>query len=198
MAAFSADNLHELQSIVIQRERMLNRQSIDNNTPKVLEHIKKIINKDSIFERLKQVCSTHSKPWDLKIAIYGYNGIKKLEPNSRMTVSHVIEREEFLYLLDEMFNGDRPLGGYRFRVTTRKMDGLHFGWREMMLHYYDKGVPIKLIRSDPKIMKDLPASPVQMNPEDNDMPPLEDDESDHGARCTCPECREHYVYNRNY
>ena len=191
MAAFSADNLHELRSVVFQRERMLNGQVINNNTPKVLEHIKKIINKDSIFERLKQVCTTHKKPWDLKIGIYGYNGVKYLEPNSRMTVGHVIEREEFLYLLDEMFNGDRPLGGYRFRVTVRNMEGFHYGWREIMLHYYDKGVPTKLIRSGPKIDHDLPASPVEMNPEYDDMPPL-DDESVHSGGCSCRKCRSGY------
>ena len=188
MAAFSVDNLLELRSAVSYREHALNMKVIEDNTPKVLKHIKQIINMDSIFERLKQVCTTYQNPWDLKLGIYGYNGHKKMAPNSRVTLDHVIDRPEFLYLLDEMFNGDRPLGGYRFRVTVRNMEGFYYGWREIMLHYYDKGVPRNLIRSGPKIADDLPASPVEVNPEDDDMHPLDDEVSIHENDCRCEDC----------
>ena len=223
MAAFNVHQLDELSGLVMDREYELTMKCIERHTPKIMAHIRSIISMESIMERLKEKCKTHDNPWDLAVPFYGYSGSHKLEPGSRVTRSHIIDRPEFLYHLDEMFNGERPHGGYRFRVTVRRVRN-DYNWYELVLHYYSRGVPVKLIRKNPNSQEEpLPASPIpNVNPED-DMPPLDDevsihendcrcedccyfkgiafqrdDQSDHGARCTCRDCREHYVYNRNY
>ena len=221
MAAFNVHQLDELSGLVVGRENELNMECIERHTPKIMAHIKSIISMDSIMERLKEKCKTHNNPWDLAVPFYGYSGTHKLEPGSRVTRSHIIDRPEFLYYLDEMFNGERPHGGYRFRVTVRRVRN-DYNWYELVLHYYSRGVPVKLIRPDPNMPPlesdvPLPVSPIPMNPEDDEVSIHEndcrcedccyskgiafqrdDDKSDHGARCTCRDCREHYVYNRNY
>jgi hypothetical protein len=228
MAAFNVHQLDELNGLVVVRQAELNRECMKRHTPRTLKHIRSIINMDSIMERLKETCKTHNNPWDLIVPFYGYSGSHKLEPGSRVTQKDLIESSDFLYHLDEMFNGDRPHGSYRFRVTSRRVPNQlnQYNWHELVLHYYSRGVPVKLIRKNSDSREEpLPASPIPiMNPEDDDMPPLEDevsihendcrcedccyskgiafqrddDKSDHGGRCTCRECREHYVWNRNY
>jgi hypothetical protein len=197
MASFNVDQLDELIVLVVQRENQLNMECINRHTPKIMAHIQSIISMDSIMERLKEKCKTHNNPWDLAVPFYGYSGTHKLEPGSRVTRSHIIDRPEFLYHLDEMFNGERPHGGYRFRVTVRRVRN-NYNWYELVLHYYSRGVPVKLIRSDPNMPaletghdEPLPASPIpMMNPEDDDM-------SDHGGGCVCRDCRNHYGWNRD-
>lgn len=191
MAAFNVHQLDELSRLVIVRQAELNQECIERHTPKIMAHIKSIINMDSIMERLKDKCETHRNPWDLAVPFYGYSGSHTLEPGSRVTRNHVIDRPEFLYHLDEMFNGERPHGGYRFRVTVRLVRD-DYNWYELVLHYYSRGVPVKLIRHDPNMPaletghdEPLPASPIPvMNPEDT-----QDEQSDHGGGCYCRECR---------
>ena len=196
MAAFSSNDLAELLAVTKQRNAMIVRECIERNTDKVLNNIQKILDMDRIKERLKEVCSIYTKPWELKIGIYGYNAKKTVECAMGVTLDDVIDRPEFLFKLDNLFNGDRPYGGDRFRVSVDDMRSGFYGWREIILNYYPGGVPTWLLRRDPEMPAleagQLPASPVPMNSEDDD------DKSYHGARCTCRECREHHLFNRNY
>ena len=196
MAAFSSTDLAELLAVKHQRDLMIARECIERNTDKAINDIRKILDMNSIKERLKEVCSTYTKPWDLKIGIYGYDGKKKVEYGMDVTLDDVINRSEFLFKLDSLFNGDRPYGRDRFRVSVRDMQCGYYGWREIMLNYYPRGVPTWLIRGDPEMPPletgELPASPIPMNPED------EDDKSDHGGGCSCRDCRNHYGWNRDY
>jgi len=213
MAAFNVHQLDELSGLVVDRQRELNRECIERHTQRILKHIRSIISMDSIMERLKEKCKTHNNPWDLIVPFYGYSGTHKLEPGSRVTRSHIIDRPEFLYHLDEMFNGERPHGGYRFRVTVRRVpDHLdQYNWYELVLHYHSRGVPVKLIRKNPGSQDEpLPASPIPNVDQEDEVSIHEndcrcedccyskgiafqrDDQSDHGGRCTCRDCRGGY------
>ena len=186
MFSFSDNDLDQLHNASVGRQNELFDEFARLNARFVLDDMCEIMNQKYIKERMLQVCKEHVYPWDLKIGIYGYNGKKKM---GRFTLDDVVNSRYVLYALDQMFNGDCPHGGHRFRVTTRKMpDGPTHAWREVMLHYYRGGVPAKLIRSDPNIPDDLPGSPVEMNPEDNDMPPLDDEVSIHENNCRCEDC----------
>ena len=192
MASFNIHQLDELSGLVIVRQTELNRECMKRHTPRTLKHIRSIINMDSIMERLKEKCKTHNNPWDLIVPFYGYSGSHKLEPGSRVTQRDLIESPGFLYHLDEMFNGERPHGGYRFRVTYRRVPSQfnQYDWHELVLHYYSRGVPVKLIRKNPDSREEpLPASPIPIvNPEYDDMPPLDDEVSIHENDCRCEDC----------
>ena len=150
-----------------------------NHVPNVLSNIKNILNSESIKHRLMEKCKTFLHPKDLNIGIYGYNK-NKIVHSDGLTVrlSHVIESTDLLFQLLDMF------GHEHFRLTTRTMDGLD-GWKEILLHYYPSGVPLKLRQLDPMMppldapgpadmQQLLPPSPIPMNPEDDE--------------CNYPEC----------
>lgn len=192
MFAFSENDLDQLHNASVSRQNELFDEFARDNADRVVADICKILNKDAIMKRMLQGCKEHVNPWDLKIGIYGYNGKRKM---GRFTLDDVINSRHVLYKLDDMFNGECPHGGHRFRVTTRRMrDGPAYGWYEIMLHYYRGGVPVKLIREDPDMPPletghevPLPASPIPvMNPEDDE----EYEESVHNGGCCCRDCRQ--------
>jgi hypothetical protein len=195
MAALSINDLADLIAVKHQRDLMIVSDCIERNEDKVMQDIMRILNMDSIKERMKDVCSKYTNPWDLKIGIYGYNKNRKVEHGMGVRLNDVIDRDVFLFKLDNLFNGDRPYGRDRFRVSVRNMIGGQYGWREIMLNYYPAGVPTRLLRGDPEMPPletgELPASPIPLDPED-------DEESFHERGCSCEDCCHKYGYGEAY
>lgn len=170
------------QTTLYRKNEMMS-EIAQSHVPNVLHNIKKVLNTESIKDRLMQKCKTFIHPKDLNIGIYGYNK-NKIVHNDGLTVrlGHVIESTDLLFQLLNMF------GHEQFRLTTRTMDGLD-GWKEILLHYYPGGVPLKLRQLDPMMppldasgaddihQEALPPSPIPMN--------AEDDERDDYGRCYC-------------
>ena len=180
---FSTTDLNKMFQTTLYRKNEMMSEIAQSHVPNVLHDIKKVLNTESIKNRLMLKCKTFIHPKDLNIGIYGYNK-NKIVHNDGLTVrlGHVIESTDLLFQLLNMF------GHEQFRLTTRTMDGLD-GWKEILLHYYPGGVPLKLRQLDPMMppldasgaddihQEALPPSPIPMN--------AEDDERDDYGRCYC-------------
>jgi hypothetical protein len=172
---FSTTDLNKMFQTTLYRKNEMMSDIAQSHVPNVLHDIKKVLNSESIKDRLMQKCKTFVHPKDLNIGIYGYNKNKIVHTDGlTVRLSHVIESTDLLFQLLDMF------GHGQFRLTTRTMDGLD-GWKEILLHYYPGGVPLKLRQLDPMMppldapgpadMHQeplLPPSPIPMNPEDSE------------------------------
>lgn len=203
MSFFSKNDINELFTITVKREWQVLDQCVRRHENSVFRNICKILDKDSILQRLKDVSNEHVNPWELKIPIYGYDRSKKMEEGFRATLDDVINSQSVLYRLDEMFNGVSD-GPPRFRVSTRTMQNGPVGWSEIMLNYFPHGVPVEIIRDDPEMpplesgrTAPIPPSPIpMMDPQDNEYFgdcaasfADDDDRSVHQGGCACRQCR---------
>ena len=200
MPFFEPNDMNVLMNAVSKREWVLQAECVNRHIDAVLEQVLGIMDRVRILDRMKTKIASSNTPRDHEIEIHGFNGKRRMEHGRKTTRADVIGSNGFKYKLDAFFNEglDYPI----FRTSLRRMnDGNMPGWLVIVLSYFRNGVPKRLIPDDPEMPplddgpQALPASPVQMNPEDQDY---DDDKSDHGGGCACRDCRNHYGWNRDY
>jgi hypothetical protein len=197
MALISSDELAELRTIANQRYDKLFKNRLYDKSDYIVQQIIDLLNESelSIIERLKQVARTFKDRSDLKISLYVYNSnaVIELFNGTRITMLDIINHGNVLYKLSELFNEIQWNGMKCFRLSTRPIKDMPYGWREIMLHYYPYGLDEKYENVDPEmpqLVKDemgtgtgtRPASPVSGADDGAES------EEIHAERCVCRQC----------
>jgi hypothetical protein len=217
MFSLSSDDIYSAVKVAYDRERQLKNDHAKIHEETILKEISDVLTSGDISKRLRDVCSEHTNPKDLRIAIFGYNpkAIISSASGVKLTRGDLINNKSVLYRVSKMFNENvEPLD--RFRITISTSIRRNSRWSVMWLNFYPFGVPKWLVQEDPDMPhlesgheEHLPASPIpMMNPED-DVCPCEcgdknicfnnnhcdctnyrDDESVHDNGCCCRDCRQ--------